>query len=136
MNALVTVQQRQVPWARRALGIFVVAWLNLALLPCAMALGEVQECACPLSQAAALADASCCDEQAARCELPGDYNYDGRTFQGKVKDAPLEMPPAITPTTLIVPVAASASASPGIVASQCQVGSQPRLNLLYCIYLI
>jgi len=136
MNSSVTTQQRQVPWARRALGIFVVAWLNLALLPCAMALDEVQECACPFSQSATSADTSCCDEQAAGCELPGDYNYDGRTFQGKVKDAPSEMPPAIVPATLVVPVEVSASATAGFGASQCRAGDEPRLNILYCVYLI
>ncbi len=136
MNSSVTVQQRQVPWARRALGIFVVAWLNLALLPCAMALDEVQERACPFSQPATSADTSCCDEQAARCELPGDYNYDGRTFQGKVKDAPFEMPPAIVPTILAVSAEISTPTTPGFLAPQCWSGGKPRLNVLHCVYLI
>ena len=43
LNLLAKIRRRQKPWARRVLGLFVMVWLNVALQPCAMALGDAHD---------------------------------------------------------------------------------------------
>lgn len=149
MNSLVTIQQGRTQWA---LGLFVVAWLNLALLPCAMALGDMQEHGCPHSPPAVSGeipslsadgsnnmpaeDASCCDVEASRCAFLNDYNYDGRTVQIKVKDAPGDLPIGIAPAIVAIPIADRVPVSLAFGDASLRPGHRPPLNLLYCVYLI
>ncbi|MCH8895652.1 MAG: hypothetical protein IH927_05255 [Proteobacteria bacterium] len=152
VNSSVTNQQERAPWARRVLGLFVVAWLNLALLPCAMALGEMQESGCPHGAPAVsgeipplgadgsndmhAGDASCCEVETSRCAFLDDYKYDGRTVQIKVKDAPGDLPVGIVPAVVAIPVTDSVPASLDFRDVSLRPGNRLPLNLLYCVYLI
>ena len=152
MNALVTIQQRQTPWARRAVGLFVVAWLNLALLPCAMALGDMQEHGCPHGPPAVSGEipllgadesngmpaenASCCDVGASECAVLGDYKYDGRTVRFQVKNAPGDLPIGIVPAAVAIPTVGSVPVSPVFGDASLKPDHRPPLNVLYCVYLI
>ncbi|GBF31789.1 hypothetical protein MnTg04_01756 [bacterium MnTg04] len=134
------------------MGLFVVAWLNLALLPCAMALGEMQESGCPHGAPAVsgeipplgadgsndmhAGDASCCEVETSRCAFLDDYNYDGRTVQIKAKDAPGDLPVGIVPAIVAIPVMDSVPVSPDFGDVSLRPGHRLPLNLLYCIYLI
>ncbi len=129
-----------------------MVWLNMALLPCAMALEDMQEHGCPYYPAAFSGEmpshsadgsndmlpegASCCDLKASQCAFFDDYNFDGRTVQSKVKDAPYEVPVAIVPTVVAMPVADSVPVSPVIGDASLRPGHRLPLNVLNCVYLI
>ena len=95
MSLVAKIRQRQQTWARRALGLFVAVWLNLALQPCAMALESMQDndCPnCPPAQAhehdgmhAGMGHEMPCASAAADCSFSEDLNYDGRSDQPKLK---------------------------------------------------
>ena len=65
-----------------------------------------------------------------------DYDHDGRYSQLKLKDAPSDAPVAIAAPGVVLPMADSVPVARGISDSSRQPGARPRLNLLYCIYLI
>lgn len=127
-----------------------MAWLNLALMPCAMALGEMQESGCPYAPPAVSGetrslganesqdklpeDMSCCDVEASQCAFSDDYN--GRTVQSKVKDAPSDQPIGIAPAVVAIPSADSVPVSLGFDDASHRPGNQSPLNVLYCVYLI
>ncbi len=152
LKSSVTIQQRQTPWARRALGLFVVVWLNMALLPCAMALEDMREHGCPHYPAAVSGQmpshsadesydtlpegAPCCDVDASQCAFLDDYTFDGRIVQSKVKDAPYDVPVAIVPVIVAMPVADSVPVLPVIGDASLRPGHRLPLNVLNCVYLI
>ena len=145
MNPLASIRQRQISWAHRVLGMFVVVWLNMALQPCAMAFGSEQDCPqCPPvhsrempsqgSHNKALEDAPCYAD-ASQCAFSDDYNYDGRNVQIKVKDAPSDVPVAIASAVVALSLADTVSVSPGPDDPSHRPGVPPSLNILYCVYL-
>ncbi len=148
LNTLAIVRQRQIPWARRVLGMFVVVWLNLALQPCAMALGDEHDCPqCPPAQSREMPsqgsheshdkarEGAACNADASQCSFSARYNYDGRTVQIKVKDAPNDVPVAVAPAITVLTVADMVSVPRGFNVSSDRPGVPPSLNILYCVYL-
>jgi hypothetical protein len=149
VNSLATFKQRQTPWARSVLGLFVVVWLNLALQPCAMAMGGDDDHDCPhcppghtqehdghdMASIEAVGHDMPCATVAADCSVLDDYNYDGRAVQLKVKDAPSDLPVALLPSEQFLADAQSnlvAYAPPNINHPP---GPSLPLNILYCVYL-
>jgi len=68
------------------------------------------------------------------CESLGQYDYDGRTFDLRLKDPPAELPIAVLPwedgvalRRSLVPCARVEHSSPP--------GVPPPLNVLHCVYL-
>lgn len=150
MNSIATPRQRQTPWARRTLGMFVLVWLNLALQPCAMAMGgdDDHDCPhCPVSHTQrhdghemssdAMTDHDMpCATGAADCTAFDEVNVDARTGQLKLKDAPTDQPVAIARFEGFF---ADASPNHTRVVRQPEAhppDSSPALNVLYCVYLI
>ena len=148
LNSRLNIRQRQTPWARHALGVFVVMWLNLILQPCAMAFGGGPDQDCPNCPPAhsqhdghemasmKMADHGVpCAGSIADCGGLEDLNFDGRNAQLKVKDAPHDSPVAVSPfadiTTDIKP-ARHAYLRP---IQRHPPGPPKTLNKLYCVYL-
>lgn len=151
LNILANIRQRQTPWTRRVLGMFVVVWLNLALQPCAMALGETSDHKCDhcppaISQESRSTDKHeshhdghdmpACDVATADCMFLDDYDYDGRTVQLKLKDAPSDVPLAIAPSVASQPVLDNESVFCRSDHAWHRLGVQPPLNVLFCVYQI
>jgi len=139
---------------RSILAGFVVAWLNLALQPCAMALGTLEGPDCPRcppahedeqidhamhgSHTGAEESASVempCSIAAADCTLLDEFSYDGRTVKLELNDAPHDSPVAtvspIYPQSNL-PLAEHVSWHPS--RSPPRPASVP-LNVYYCVYL-
>jgi hypothetical protein len=127
----------------RWLGVLVAVWLNLAVQPCAMALGLDDGCPhCPPMDHEAMdahhghhaeeADAGC-DSPLSDCGESDDFSIDGRFFFSKSKDT-VDDSEAI--------VVAPAAAQPGTVGFTTTaadpprpVGAPPPLYLLNCVFL-
>lgn len=150
MSSLAILRQQQTPWARRVLGMFVVVWLNLALQPCAMAMGGDDDHDCPHCPPAhtqqhdghemspdAMTDHDMpCASGVADCTATVAINVDGRTGHLKLKDVPTDQPDAIVP--FAAPIA---DAAPNLIGffdppEAHPPDSSPSLNVLYCVYLI
>ncbi len=120
----------------------MVAWLNLALTPCAMAFDAVPETEqahghgqqheqqhehnCPRCPPAATTVVDCVS--------PDESALDARNSFVKLKDAPAEQPVAILPPEVLFPVAVVRSPAPDRCYYQTP-GNPPPLNILYCVYL-
>ena len=109
---------RRTPWTRGVFGMFVVVCLNLALQPCAMAMGTEQDRDCPHCPPSETqehhghhgvtveeVDQTPCASASDDCGLGDDLNYDGRNTQLKLKDLPVDAPVAISNPIDIVAVA-------------------------------
>ena len=151
MSLLATIRQRQAPWARSVLGLFVVVWLTMALQPCAMAFGGSNSHGrshCPpvqteetSSHSAYVVDQSDpsvppCETSAAQCAFVDDFNYDGRVIEVKVKDEPSDEPFGAAAPIPVIAIEDRLVANPGIGNSSFFPGDSPLLNVLYCVYLI
>ena len=149
MNSLATFKQRQTPWARSVLGLFVVVWLNLALQPCAMAMDGDDDHDCPhcppghtqkhdrhdMASSEAAGHDMPCATGAADCNALDDYIYGGRSAQLKVKDGPSDPLVALLPAPLFL-----ANAQDNLVAYvppdiNHPPGASVPLNILSCVYL-
>lgn len=150
MSSVAILKKRQIPWARRALGMFVVVWLNLALQPCAMAMGGDDDHDCPhcppshtqrhegheMSSDTMPDHDMPCATGAADCTAFGAVNVDARSGDLKLRDAPIDQ------LDVIVPFAVSiADAGPSRTAVieppwPHPPDSTPPLTVLYCVYLI
>ena len=139
---------------RSILGVFVVAWLNLVMQPCAMALGDTEEHDCPrcppshvdertdhamhgghmAAEESASGDMPC-SIAATDCSLFDELNYDGRTVKLELNDAPNDCPIAIgfPPTfeSALKPIEYRGWHS---TRSPPPPASVP-LNVYYCVYL-
>lgn len=139
---------------RNILAVLAVAWLNIVLQPCAMALGDMQEhdCPrCPPSQAAEASDHALhgrhgtaeesasgemhCALAATDCSLVDELNYDGRIVKLELNDAPNDAPIAIGPPTVF-----DRGLRPADYSSWHRTRSPPPLagvplNVYYCVYL-
>lgn len=140
--------RRQAPWTQRAFGVFVVMWLNLALQPCAMALGGGPDQDCPncppahsqhnghemASMGMAEHDMPCAGSSA-DCGILDYLNHDGRIAQLKVKDASDDSPPAVHSfAELAVDVKPSRRTYHRPIQTH-PPGPPKALNKLYCVYL-
>lgn len=136
------------PWTRGVLGMFVVVCLNLALQPCAMAMGGDQDHGCPHcpppeSQAhhghhgstAEAVDQTHCATVGDDCSLGDDLNYDGRNAQVKLKDLPIDTPLAIGDLFATATAARFVDVGGVYPTRSPPPASSPPLNVLYCVYL-
>lgn len=147
MNVTAPTLAGRPPGAQRVLALLFVAWLNLALQPCAMALGADPQPDCPhCPPAASDADArhgmhapadaaNPCATAVADCSATDDSSFDSRTGQLKLKDVPGDQLVAILPARVMTSgyrLSAQVSSSryrrpdPGAACS---------LNILHCVYL-
>ena len=145
LSLLANIRQQQQTWARRALGLFVAVWLNLALQPCAMALGSMQDkdCAhCPTAQMhehsgmhESMGHDMPCADVATDCSFSEDLNHDGRSGQLKLKDAQVDAPAAIAPREFASFTGRPVSIRPRPRYASVHAAAPPPLNVLYCVYL-
>ncbi len=145
MSLVANIRQRQQTWARRALGLFVAVWLNLALQPCAMALEAMQDNDCPHCPAAqthehggthaGMGHDMPCASAAADCSFSEDLNHDGRSGQLKLKDAQFDSPIAISSGALALPYGNPVDFRPRPRYASVHAGAPPPLNVLHCVYL-
>ncbi len=76
-----------------------------------------------------------CASSAADCGILDEYNYDGRTVQLKVKDAPIDLPVAVQSFAVLVPNAEPVGQTYTRQIQRHPPGPPQRLNKLYCVYL-
>ena len=149
MSLLANIRQRQQTWARRALGVFVAVWLNLALQPCAMALESIQDNDCPHCPPAqthahdgmhdgmseSMGHEMPCASAAADCSFSEDLNHDARGDQLKLKDAHVDSPIAIASREFALPYGNPVDFLPRPRYASVHTGAPPPLNVLHCVYL-
>ena len=145
MSQLFSIRQCQQSRGRRALGLFVAVWLNLALQPCAMALeaDDDHDCPhCPPAQVHEHGDMHGnmdnkmpCADGLSDCAIVEDLNHDGRSGQFQLKDAPVDIPVAIAPHELAEPFRQVATERPPPRYASVHAGAPPPLHVLYCVYL-
>jgi len=144
LSHMANSRQQQQTRGHRALGLFALVCLNLALQPCAMALqSDDYDCGhCPPAQASGHAethaghdqDAPCADATS-DCAMADDWNHDGRGGQFKVKDAPTDTLIAITPHELAAPFRRPADAILRSRYALSHAATAPPLYVLNCVYL-
>jgi hypothetical protein len=144
VTALATIRQRQVPWARRTLGMFVVVWLNLVLQPCAMALGGEIDHDCPHCPPSherqhdshnMASNEMPCATGAADCDVLDEFDYDGRLSQLKLKDPRNDLPVAIISVTELLAGVRHSRVEKRRPTHNAPPGYPIPLNVLYCVYL-
>ena len=149
MSLLANIRQRQQTWARRALGLFVAVWLNLALQPCAMALESMQDNDCPHCPPAqthahdgmhdrmheSMGHEMPCASATADCSFSEDLNHDARGDQLKLKDAHIDSPTAISCREFALPYGNPVDFLPRPRYASVHTGASPPLNVLHCVYL-
>ena len=139
---------------RSILGVFVVAWLNLVLQPCAMALGNMAENDCPrcppsheeqksdhamhggrMAAEDAASGGMPCSDAATDCTLLDELNYDGRLVKLELNDAPNDSPIAIAPPFVCEPNLRPAAYHGWHPSRSPPPPSSVPLNVYYCVYL-
>jgi len=145
LNSLASIRQQQQTWGRRALGLFVAVWLNLALQPCAMAFESTDDpdCAhCPPAQMhehgdmhGNMDDKMPCADGMADCMVVDDLTVDARGDQLKLKDAPADTPLAIALHELTLPFQRPFDATIHPRYATVHAGAPPPLHVLHCVYL-
>lgn len=149
LTTLATIRQRQTPLARRALGLFVLAWLNIALQPCAMAMGgdDSDDCPrCPMSHTGQHNDHSTsapakvertmpCASDVDDCNPLETINVDSRTASYKLKDMPSDLPVAMLPSATLLADADYREVRDASSIKYRPPDNSPPLNVLYCVYL-
>jgi len=152
LNLLATIRQRRASWTRGVLGLFVLAWLNLAFQSCAMAaaIGDLNDdacLACPPTHSDQVSsqnmhegdhrcpDASHCMTNAIQCTSVDEMNG-GRVARVKVKDAPSDVPLVNSPLNAADSLETSQSVAPAASVDSMLPGALLPLNVLHCVYLI
>jgi len=145
LSHLASIRRQQQSWGRRALGLFVAVWLNLALQPCAMAyqVDDDHDCLkCPPMQMQEHADMHGdmddempCADSLADCFVDEDLNHDGRHGQIKLKDLSSDIPLVIADyeSQLQFQHPSDTVALPRYASLHS--GAPPPLHILYCVYL-
>lgn len=150
MSSVAIPKKRQIPWARRALGVFVVVWLNLALQPCAMAMGVDGDHDCPhyppshtqrhegheMSSDTTADHDMPCATGVADCTTFDAVNVAARSWSLKLKDTSNDQPDVIGPFAAFI---ADTGPNRTVVVEPPRLHPpdfSPPLNVLYCVYLI
>lgn len=138
---------------RFLLALFVVAWVNLAVQPCLMAMESVPESVVVSGQSAHTEHAShspdhncdhcppassdhakvCASAAASDCGSIPDYNYDGRNGLSKLED----IPAYVAIAEIAVPVEFTIPTSSPLPAN-CAAPNypiEPPLNVRFCVFL-
>jgi len=145
LRQLARIRHQQKTFGRRALGLFVAVWLNLALQPCAMASQVEADGDCPGCPPAKMQhhdgmhgnmerDMPCVDA-GTDCMLDADWNHDGRGGQAKLKDAPAATLIAIVPHELKLSLQNPRNAALRPRCASVHAGAPPPLHVLHCVYL-
>lgn len=138
---------RQNSRGRKALGLFVAVWLNLALQPCAMAyeVAGNHDCPdCPPSEMQghhdmhdgmhdSMPDEMPCAEDLTDCMIDEDVNHDVRGDKLELKDVPPAVVYALASSDCL-----ELSSERGISApryASVHPGAPPPLHLLNCVFL-
>lgn len=142
MTFLGRLRSRQNTWTPRVLVLFAMAWLGAVLQPCAMALGSEGDHDCPHCPPAhemsmhmhGDMESAPCAGGASGCDNAGEYYYDGRHNEPKLKDQPSDQPLVVLPWAdqALVPHRTSA---PHLSGRSLPPGVPPPLNVLFCVYL-
>ena len=159
LTILATIRRKQAAWTPGVLGLFVVVWLNLALQPCAMAMGNEHEHDCPRcppshqqhqhlpdpshpmpTDGLAAGGALCpgvvsCAEAPGACGASEALYHDGRSVQPKVEDSPQDLPTVVLPVDVIPVDMRPRWPERWSVAIRPVPGFPPALFSLYCVYL-
>ena len=136
-------RERPAALRRKVLGLLTVLWLNMAVLPCAMAFESSESCPhCPPAgehemashhgHSEVQAEPPCASVQAECCDLV-DASVDTRGGKLKVKpasDVAFVPAPAMAELPLRTSVQRCALSDPPDI-----VGSSPPLHVLFCVYL-
>jgi hypothetical protein len=145
LSHLASIRRQQQSWGRRALGLFVAVWLNLALQPCAMAyqVDDDHDCLkCPPMQMQEHADMHGdmddempCADSLADCFVDEDLNHDGRGGQIKLKDLSNDIPLVIADFAPLLGFQNPSDAVSLPRYASVHSGAPPPLYVLHCIYL-
>lgn len=137
-------QKQELPRTRGILGVILVAWLNLALQPCAMALEAEQDHDCPHCPPAqshrndghdmATYDTPCATN-ASDCDVLDDWANNERKTQVKFKDIPNDLPASVAPAVPVVRVDQLLKLTATSLSMIRPQGASPPLHKLYCVYL-
>ena len=137
-------QEQGLSRARGILGAVLVAWLNLALQPCAMALEAEQDHDCPHHPPAqsqhndghdmATYDSPCATS-ASDCDVLDDWTNNERKTQVKFKDIPKDLPASVAPAVPKVRVNQLVELTAISLSMIRPKGASPPLHKLYCVYL-
>lgn len=143
MTLFATSRRRPAAATARLLGAVIVAWVNMAVAPCAMAFGGEPDCPhCPPAQESEAAahhgdhgdDVKAgCDSLQSQCDDADQFSFDGRNTNNTAKakvDLPLGIP-VLVPELCIERTAFMSSAvdPPPLDATS------PPLHILYCVFL-
>jgi len=142
LSHLANIRQQQ-SWGRRALGLFVAVWLNLALQPCVMAYQVEEDCPdCPPMQMAEQAGVHGdmdhempCANSLDDCFVDEDLNHDGRSGQIKLKDLSHDIPLVITDNGSLLRFQSPSDATSRPRYALLHPGAPPPLYVLHCVYL-
>lgn len=139
MSHLASIRQQQQTWGRRALGLFVLVWMNLALQPCAMAYESDDQAPMQMQGHGGMHhdmdEQVPCADGLSDCSIASDLNHDGRTGKIQLKDLCNDIPLAIAgcesqlrfrqPDNALIPARYALLHS----------GAPPPLYVLHCVYL-
>ena len=153
MKSLASKRAQVTARGRFLLAVFVVAWLNLAVQPCLMAMESMPESVVVSGQSAHTEHAShspdhncdhcpptssdhakvCASAAASDCGSIPDYNYDGRNGLSKLKDIPAYVAIAeiVVPVEFTIPT----SSQPPANCAAPKYPIEPPRNVRFCVFL-
>ena len=145
MSYIAGIAGKQGSRGRRALGLFVAVWLNLALAPCAMAYEAQSDDDCPHCppidaqshhgmHTGSEATMPCADGLS-DCSLDDDFSHDARTGQATAKDAGPDGPDAMALDTTSARLAIRAEWGLGPPPAGPGHDIVRPLHLLHCVFL-
>jgi hypothetical protein len=133
--------------------VFAIAWLNLAIQPCLMAMEVTPASVVDAAHAAhmehanqspdhdcdhcppVLSDQSkiCASAAASDCSSIPDYNYDGRNGSAKFKDIPTYV--AIVDRAIPFEFTIPTDSPPSVDCAAPDHPNEPPLNIRFCVFL-
>ena len=140
MHGIASIRKQQQTWGRRALGLFVAVWLNLALQPCAMANAmEAEQQPMQMHEhggAHGNMDMQMpCADGVADCSIDDDLNHDGRGGQIKLENLSNDIPLLVADYSSELRLQRSGDATTQPRYASVHSGAPPPLYVLHCIYL-
>lgn len=126
------------PASRRGLAVLVLVWLNMVVLPCAMAFGNDQDCPncvpaaeLEIAHYGQTVESDCITMQSDDC-YPGEISTNSRVSKTQnLPDDPETLAPPPRPGLTLaghsVPASVNRPPDPG--------RASPQLHVLYCVYL-
>ena len=145
MSYLSGISKRRRTWGRSTLGLFAAVWLNLALLPCAMAFEAEDDPDCPHCPPVEMQEhhgmhdgmdaGTLCADGMSDCGFDGDFSHDARGVQSKFKPGHSDKPVAIVAAEIPAPVQSLARQRSPPRITTAYLGASTPLHVLYCVYL-